>query len=244
MRSALLFPSLLLLSLLHSAAGQYSVYTAGPINWYTFDVEPGYTRLANLTSFTWTPGRSPHTGNAYFNGNDSRIDVLTFADDNGKTLPRSLPASFSLEYWASYTQLGNWARLFDCGSSTGTDNIIMAIVGTTTDLQADFIYNSLPQRVTAARAVHPNSWQHIVATMSKNNNNPFQQTATVSLYVDGVLKGRNANAILPRTVTRRDCWLGKSNYEWDANFVGSARPLQLSSRPPHCASATTLTHSR
>ena len=188
---------------------------------YTFDIEPGYTRNSNLTDFTWTSGRSPHTGNAFFNGNNSRIDLLTFADDNGKTVPRSFPTTFSLEFWATYSQLGWWSRLFDCGAATIQDNLFVANIGSTTDLRATIMTNNVEETVTAPRAVHPNSWQHIVVSVAKRVQNANNNGAIISLYVDGrLMANQSTTAVLPRVVERRNCWLGKSNWEVDSNFVG------------------------
>ena len=212
---------LLLLPHLPSSQCQFARYTAAPVNWYTFDTEPRYTRYQNLTDFTWTAGRSPHTGNALFNGNSSRIDLLTFPDDNGKTLQRTLPQTLSFEFWASFSQLGFWMRLFDCGAGTAADNMFVSAVGTSTDLHAAFLTNSVSESVTAPRAIHPNSWQHIVVTIAKRFMQNNNQLAAISIYVDGrLMANQSTTAVLPRQVERRNCWLGKSNWMGDANFVG------------------------
>ena len=218
--SSLLASLSLLLLLLPAVLSQYHVYTAGPILWHTFDAQPRSTHIGNLTDFVWTAGRNPHYGNAFFNGNSSRIDLMTFQDDQSRVAPRRLPQTLSLEFWASWSQLTYWSRLLDCGQGRDLDNIYVANVETSSTLIANFWNNATSQDVTGYQQVHPNSWQHIVSTITKQSWNWWNESATIDLYVDGVRVGHNPNAMLPRDVERRWCWLGKSNWDWDRDFVG------------------------
>ena len=219
--------SALLLSLFPSStSGQYERYTSGPLIAHTFDTRPDFTERGR-TNFEWSPGRPPHSGLARF-VNNSRIDLLSYQDDNGKIMPRFLSPTLTLEFWAMYQVLGFWSRLIDCGNvaqgGAASDNVFMSNMANddtvpSNNLHAAFHIGSRSESTTATAAIHPNSYQHFVATLTRDARN--SQVAHIELYVDGTLPARQNNASLLHTnVERRDCWLGRSNWEWDADFRG------------------------
>ena len=216
--------TLLLLSPLTS--GQYDRYTSGPFISHTFDTRPDFT-VGGRTNFEWSPGRPPHSGLARF-VNQSRIDLLTYQDDNGKPMKRYLSPTLTLEFWAMYQTLGFWSRLIDCGNTVvggvASDNVFMSNMANdngvpSNDLHAAFHIGDRSESTTATQAIHPNSYQHFVATLTRDSR--FSQSAHIELYVDGILRSRQDNAqVLNTNVERKDCWLGRSNWERDADFRG------------------------
>ena len=226
--SALSLCTVLLLSLssLLLTSAQFERYTSGPIISHTFDTRPDFT-VGGRTNFEWSLGRPPHSGLARF-VNASRIDLLTYQDDNGKIMPRYLSPTLTLEFWAMYQTLGFWSRLLDCGNvaanGVAQDNIFISNMANdnglpSNDLHAAFHIGNRSESTTAPGAIFPNSYQHIVATITRDTR--YNITAHIELYVDGVLRARQDNAqVLNSNVERRDCWLGRSNWEWDADFRG------------------------
>ena len=225
--SSLSFCSLLLLLLLAPfSSGQYERYTSGPIISHTFDTRPDFT-VGGRTNFEWSPGRPPHSGLARF-VNQSRIDLLSYQDDNGKIMPRYLAPTLTLEFWAMFQALGFWSRLIDCGNvaanGVAQDNVFMSNMANdggvpSNDLHAAFHIGNRSESTTATQAIHPNSYQHFVATLTRDMRNSTR--AHIELYVDGILRARQDNAqVLNSNVERKDCWLARSNWEWDADFRG------------------------
>jgi len=208
-------------------AAQYERYTSGPIIAHTFDTRPDFT-VGGRTNFEWSLGRPPHSGLARF-VNNSRIDLLSYQDDNGKIMPPYLAPTLTLEFWAMYQTLGFWSRLIDCGNvaanGVAQDNVFMSNMANdggapSNDLHAAFHIGNRSESTTATQSIHPNSYQHFVATLTRDMRNSTR--AHIELYVDGILRARQDNAaVLNSNVERKDCWLGRSNWEWDADFRGT-----------------------
>ena len=209
-------------SLLPLISGQYDRYTSGPIISYTFDTRPDFT-VGGRTNFEWSIGRPPHSGLARF-VNASRIDLLAYQDDNGKLFPRNLPQTITFEFWAMFQTLSFWTRLIDCGNGASQDNVFMSNMARddgvpSNDLHASFHIGDRSESTTAPNSIHPNSYQHFVATITRDMRNGT--SAHIQLYVDGILRARQDNAqVLNSNVERRQCWLGHSNWEWDHDFRG------------------------
>ena len=214
--------SLLLLLLPSSSFAQFNTYTAGPRLWHTFDVEPPPIVYApNTTSFTWSRGLQPHEGVALFNGLDDFIDLYMVRDDYGRVLPRTLPRSVSFEWWVKWNGLKQYSRILDCGNGVYSDNIIVNNQMRSNDLRAAFYRGntSVNQLIIAQRAIHPNTWQHVVVTIRQKQRGDTS-SAEIDVYVDSQLVVQQRNAILPNMVQRVNCWIGKSEWATDEYFYG------------------------
>ena len=210
--------SLVLLALttvlsLSFTTAQYDRYTSGPIIAHTFDSRPDL--VANgRTTFQWSTGRAPNLGLAQF-VNGSRIDLLTFPDDNGKLFPRYLPQTLTFEFWAMYQTLGFWSRLIDCGNGANANNVFMSNMATgstpNNNFHAAFYSGQNSQSATANNAVHPNSFQHFVATITRRGRGNNQ--AIIELYVDGIKRADQNATVMNANIERTQCWLGYSNWK-------------------------------
>lgn len=214
-----------LLSLVSLTGAQYDRYTSGPLISHTFDTRPDVT-VRGETRFEWSAGRSPNSGLAQF-VNGSRIDLLRYQDDNGKLFPAFLPQTISFEFWAMYQVLGFWSRLIDCGNGANSGNVFMSNTGNDNGYPSNDFHTAMygggngnrGESTTAQNAVHPNTFQHFVATLTRKSR--ANDSARLDIYVDGVLRATQDNAVLLNANFRRGtCWLGHSNWAADADFRG------------------------
>ena len=203
-----LFPLLCLLLLAPLTLSQITPYNSAPLIWHTFDTPPANPLSLN---YSWVNGTLPHTGQAWFNGVDNHIDLLTVRDDYGRTFPSILPLTLTLEYWVQWRQLQQWSRIFECGQGVRMDNMNIANVDVSTDLAVAVDSGPNSTRTTASRVIRQTTWQHIVVTLAQQSltNNI---TGTMSVYVDGVLVVYKNDSYLLKPVNRIHCWIGRSEY--------------------------------
>ena len=188
-------------------------YNTGPEIWYTFDVPP--TNL-NSVNYTWVPGTPDHAGVAVLDGTPNRyIDLRLTADDNGHYLPLALPLTFSLEYWVYYPSgpIGTWMRLFECSDGRTSNSLNVANYQNKRNLVVtiDKGPNVFAQTITDNEVLVP-GWLHIAVSLEQTTRTN-RNTGTMKMYVNGALvKANNASFLMNDQVYRRNCWIGKSEY--------------------------------
>ena len=137
------------------------------------------------------------------NGSSGYVQLPAgFADFSG---------GFSAEMWVYPTAVGSWQRLFDLGNGSASNNIGLARVANSNDLEF-FVYSggSVVGAVTATGVLELNTWQHFAVTMSAGG--------AVAIYKNGQQVAAGTSG-LPQNTTRTSNYLGKSNWA-DALFAG------------------------
>ena len=155
----------------------------------------------------------------FLNGISDFIDLYMVRDDYGLTLPTTQPRSVSYEWWVKWNALNHYSRILDCGNGPWSDNIYVSNVAKTNDLRAAFYRGNDSagtgsMAINAVQAIHPNTWQHVVVTIRQKSraDTASNSSAEIDVYVDGQLFARQNSATLPAMISRRNCWIGKS--EW------------------------------
>ncbi len=151
------------------------------------------------------------------------LNVATLFD--GKTKFVQLPAlnkdfsqGFTVEALVYFDEFQSWSRIIDLGNGPGSQNILLANEVTTNNLSLMVINNGQQYLLKAQNALPKGEWVYVAATI--------QADGTAKLYINGAEKASGQMA-LPITVTRNQCYVGKSNWNNDALFKGQMNFVRL-----------------
>lgn len=151
------------------------------------------------------------------------LNVATLFD--GKTKFVQLPAlnkdfsqGFTVEALVCFDEFQSWSRIIDLGNGPGSQNILLANEVTTNNLSLMVINNGQQYLLKAQNALPKGGWVYVAATI--------QADGTAKLYINGAEKASGQMA-LPITVTRNQCYVGKSNWNNDALFKGQMNFVRL-----------------
>ena len=123
--------------------------------------------------------------------------------------------------WTKVIAISAWARIIDFGIGT-YDNILLSISQATSGNPVSSIYNStrMNQYALSNLTLQINKWTHLAHTFSNK---------TCKIYFNGTLTGTAAcNA--PRSVTRSNCYIGKSNWPGDGLLNAHIDELRIYNR--------------
>ncbi len=155
-----------------------------------------------------------YTGSEYTGGIIAGCDSL-----DGVSKYLSAPSGFAdwsngFTYtgWAYWASTGSYARLFDFGNGTHSDNLWSGRNSTGTTWSAD-VYNGSSDgiAVNATSALATGVWAHFAVT--------FNGTA-IKMYKNGSLIQSGTSALPPNVITRTSNFLGHSNWSADAYYQG------------------------
>jgi hypothetical protein len=118
---------------------------------------------------------------------------------------------FTYMGWVKWDAFQSWSRLFDMGTGTGYNNILLANNGTTGNLNLSNYVGTTQYTITSGSALPLNQWVHVAATITS--------TGLGTIYVNGQNVGM-ANVGIPSNIARNLSYLGRSNWG-DAYFKGS-----------------------
>ena len=138
------------------------------------------------------------------------------------TLPqKSIGGPLTFETWVNLKSYTNWSRILDLGNGPGNNNIMLGLTGDTGNLFFQVIDGSGVTTVHINPSVQPplNQWNHIAATIDSNRN--------ATLYLNGAVIGSAVATALPPVTTRSNNYIGRSNWQADANLNGSIQDLRL-----------------
>lgn len=154
-----------------------------------------------------TPQNSPtlnaNTGKfLQFNGSNQYVSF--------GNLTTSFTSGFSATFFANFGTAQNYERVFDFGTGTGNNNILVARSGTSTDFSFELYGagNTLGA-CNGTGMISDNQWAHYAVTIDGTN---------CKLYKNGQLFRSSAYSGLPTAVTRTLNYLGKSNWGSDGYF--------------------------
>ncbi len=138
--------------------------------WYDFTKNTVADKSGNGYNGTLKNGASlQNDGKEYalvLDGTDDYLQV--------PTLPSSIDfaGGFTIEFEAVWTALNSWSRVMDFGNGSGSDNILIATSGTTTNLTAH-VYNG-----ATASEVYASGWIILTGTNRASNNSVCQDGTT------------------------------------------------------------------
>jgi len=126
-------------------------------------------------------------------------------------LPENLFQIFTIETWVYYHSFNSWSRIFDFGNGAGSDNLLLANAGSNNNLQLHIFVGGSSENLDLGNILENDKWIHLAVTMD--------QTGNTIVYKDGQIIGQK-KLHLPRSLTRNQNYLGKSNWPSDG-FLNS-----------------------
>ena len=117
----------------------------------------------------------------------------------------------TFETYANMESTGYWSMAFCFGNGAGWDNVYLA------NKESTPIMTWSARQLNQYESLHASSWdlstwQHVVVTV---------KGTMMKMYSDGVLAGIKVDGHEPRTMTRANHFLGKSEWDDEDNFHGS-----------------------
>lgn len=204
-------------------------FQSGVIIWWDgLQVE----QKAYATQFT-TGTRSATQGLLPLIGN-STLDLTNMSfDSNAKinfdgtndyiscgTLSLDFSQGITAEVVANFTNTGTWQRLFDFGNGAGSDNILFARYSSTNYLWFGIYNGGSSVSINTAGGIINNQTCHYVVTVDGS---------IAYVYRDGVLINSGTFATVPTTISRTNCYIGKSNWA-DSYFQGDIPVVKMYNR--------------
>ena len=133
--------------------------------------------------------------------------------------------------WKKYHENnGTWARLFDFGNGPGKENILTAFHWKSLSTH---VYNDNPgnkQRLvygTHLNVAEGNHWYHYAVTMDR-------ASSTWTFYLNGIpyshtsgSNGKHYNMLFPADGTRKNQYIGKSNWGYDPYYDGDIGDFRI-----------------
>ena len=168
------------------------------------------TNSNSLIPLVSNPVYNIDLSNVSFNTNSEMIFDGTNDYINCGITNFDFSVGISIEVIANFTNSASWERLIDFGNGAGSNNILLSRYSTTDTLWFE-IYNG-------ATSTSINLPSGII------NNKICNYTVTIngtigSIYRDGVLLNSATFVTTPTTISRSNCYIGKSNWA-DEYFQG------------------------
>lgn len=174
-----------------------------------------------------TQGLLPLIGNSTLDLTNMSFDSnakMTFDGTNDYISCGTLSLNFSqgitAEVVANFTNTGTWQRLFDFGNGAGSNNILFARYSSTNYLWFEIYNGGSSVSINTAGGIINNQICHYVVTVNGS---------TAYVYRDGVLINSGTFATVPTTISRTNCYIGKSNWA-DSYFQGDIPIVKMYNR--------------
>ena len=175
------------------------------INVWNFNgnIKDSYTgvSLTNATSYSFVTDRYGTTNGAiYFNSGYAQVTSgVYFGGD------------FSVLAWVNAQSASQAnARLIDFGtSSLAVDNVLIGLESSALQM-SPYVYvvnNGTYTSMGSSTFLVIGTWAHLAVTLN---------TTTAKIYINAVVTNTNTAFLIPRSLTRTLCYIGKSNYGGDA----------------------------
>ena len=111
--------------------------------------------------------------------------------------------NLTIEAWVNVNNnFGSYSRIIDYANGGLNDNVYLSI---NSGIPNFVVANGTTQSsgLSAGNTLTINKWNHIAVTLSGT---------TASIYINGVLENSASNFLVPTTITRTNCSIGKSNW--------------------------------
>jgi hypothetical protein len=138
----------------------------------------------------------------YFDGTDDYISCGTLSLDFSQGI--------TVEAIANFTNVGSWQRIMDFGNGSASNNILLSRYGSSDDLWFEIYNGTSSTSINTSLGILYNQLCHYVVTVNG---------ATAYVYRNGVLINSGTFATVPTTISRTNCYIGKSNWA-DAYYQG------------------------
>ena len=157
-----------------------------------------------------TQGLLPVIGNSTLDLTNMSFDSsakMTFdgTDDyiSCGTLSFNFSQGITVEAVANFTNVGAWQRIIDFGNGSASNNILLARYGSTDNLYFEIYNGSSSTSINTSGGILNSQLCHYVVTVNG---------AIAYVYRNGVLLNSGTFATVPTTVSRTNCYIGKSNW--------------------------------
>jgi hypothetical protein len=164
-----------------------------------------------------TQGLLPVIGNSTIDLTNMSFDSsakMTFDGTNDYVSCGTLLLNFSqgitVEAIANFTNVGAWQRIMDFGNGSASNNILFSRYGSTDNLFFEIYNGASSTSINTSGGIVQNQLCHYVVTVNG---------AMAYVYRNGVLINSGTFATVPTTVSRTNCYIGKSNWA-DEYFQG------------------------
>lgn len=146
----------------------------------------------NLTSFINDRFGSPNSA-LNLNGGWTQVPNGIYFNTN----------AFTISAWVFPQQVGSWARLIDFGNGQTEANIYVSLDSGNDKRSAFLIWIGAWTAIMSPwPGMKQNQWTLLTATFNGS---------TMSLYINSVLVNSGLNLVLVPTLSRSNCFIGKSN---------------------------------
>jgi len=132
------------------------------------------------------------------------------------------PDGTTICFWFKGTRSKQWSRIFDFGTDMCKNNLLMAINSTPGHLHFGTWCQGNDSNYLKYFQNYNNNWIHIAWVFSKSSNQYL-------LYLNGSLTYR-LPGIYPVFTDRFKFYIGKSNWNWDANLNGYLADFKIYQR--------------
>ncbi len=199
----------------------------GLIAHYTFD--------GNASDSSGQGNDGAEYGGAYTTGKIGQAISLEGVDDY-VDLPLIGPIIGSLTNctvtsWVNFSNAGGaWQRIFDFGNDDQVYMYLTPRTGTAGPMRFAITTGSAGGEIGAeSPTTLPSGWHHVAVTISDPNT---AATRTIRLYLDGTQVGMNTQSTLsPQDLgATENNWLGRSQWDNDAYFMGSLDDFRIYDR--------------
>ena len=146
----------------------------------------------------------------------------------------------TFSFWYKSNGNATWARIFDFGNGTPSDNIIISPTGDGANGLTFVTFNGTTSYSYSLTDINynNNTWIHIVWTLSYAT--PGNNTSTWNIYVNGVNKYSSSVYAYPLLVTRTNNYIGKSAWTADAYYNGNIDEFRIHDTVLSATDATAL----
>jgi hypothetical protein len=158
-------------------------------------------------------GNEDHDNCINFNGSSDYVQVPEITADFSKGL--------TVEAWVYYDRMKRYARIIDFGNGVDRNNIILANYESTKMFLFSIKRNG-DHRIYVNGLLETGKWMHLAVTVDEN------QEATI--YKNGKIVAGPKDFVLPESISRTKCYVGKSNWGNNALFDGKIADLRIYNR--------------
>lgn len=123
----------------------------------------------------------------------------------------------TLEGWVYVISHSDWARLFDFGNGSGTNNLLI-VPRDNTGKTASYVFNGSSAGADASSAISTGAWHHLAVTITA--------TGAQTLYIDGV-QAATGSGQNPATSVRNNAYIGRSDWSTDPYLNGKVAAVAL-----------------
>lgn len=124
---------------------------------------------------------------------------------------------FTVTAWVYITNNTSYSRIFDFGNGENSDNVILAMEGSSYFPTFHIYDGGSDSWVTSSAEISTGVWTHYAVTYSNGAG---------ILYLNGVSVGSNGMH-RPNNVVRNNCYIGKSNWASDSGLEGNVSKFAI-----------------